>query len=198
LPDALWAACAEDVEVPDGARVVLGFDGSYSRDSTALVGCTLGERPHIFVVGHWERPAGAQEDWRVEIRDVEAAIVNACARWDVQAVACDPHRWQLVIQDLLEAGLPMVEWPSHSAARMAPACAAFEDAVQGRLLSHDGDERLAEHVRNCVVRIDSRGKRITKVHKDSEQKIDLAVAAVIAYDMATRHAPAPEMSWRPL
>jgi len=81
---------------------------------------------------------------------------------------------------------------------MAPACAAFEDAVQARRLSHDGDERLAEHIRNCVVKIDSRGKRITKIHKDSEQRIDLAVAAVIAYDMATRHAPEPELSWRPL
>ncbi|HEX7119135.1 MAG TPA: terminase TerL endonuclease subunit [Longimicrobiales bacterium] len=198
LPDALWAACAEDVEVPDGARIVIGFDGSYSRDSTAVVGCMLGERPHLFVIGHWERPAGAAEDWRVDIPDVEETLRAACARWDVQAIACDPFRWQRTIQVLLEAGLPMVEWPSHSAVRMAPACAAFEDAVQGRLLSHDGDERLAEHVRNCVVRIDSRGKRITKVHKDSEQKIDLAVAAVIAYDMATRHAPAPEMSWRPL
>jgi len=198
LPDALWTACAEDVEVPDGARIVIGFDGSYSRDSTAVVGCMLGERPHLFVIGHWERPAGAAEDWRVDIPDVEETLRAACARWDVHAIACDPFRWQRTIQVLLEAGLPMVEWPSHSAVRMAPACAAFEDAVQARRLSHDGDERLAEHIRNCVVKIDSRGKRITKVHKDSEQKIDLAVAAVIAYDMATRHAPEPELSWRPL
>jgi len=195
LPDGMWEACAEEVEVPDGTRIVIGFDGSYARDSTALVGCTLGPRPHLFVIGHWERPEGATEDWRVDIGDVEQTIVNACARWEVTAIACDPFRWQRSIQTLGEAGLPVVEWPSHSAARMAPACAAFEDAVQGRTLSHDGSEDLARHIRNSVVKIDSRGKRITKVHKDSEQRIDLAVGAVVAYDMATRNLPPTAGSW---
>lgn len=197
LPHGMWEACADVIRTPppDGARVALGFDGSYSRDSTALVGATLEEKPHLFVVQAWERPAGASEDWRVNIPDVEASIAKACEQWDVVGVGCDPFRWQRTISVLLEAGLPVVEWPSHTAARMAPACAQFEDAVQSRLLTHDGHARMAEHLSNCVVKIDSRGKRITKVHKDSERRIDLAVGGVIAFDMAVRNAE-PKARWR--
>ena len=35
---------------------MLGFDGSYNDDSTALVGCTLDDNPHLFVAGAWEKP----------------------------------------------------------------------------------------------------------------------------------------------
>ena len=171
----------------------LGFDGSYARDSTGLVGCTIEERPHLFVIGSWERPNTATEDWRVPIQEVEAEIANSCETWDVVACGCDPFRWQRSIEVLLEADLPMVEWPSHSAARMAPACAKFEDAVQGRGLSHDGNESLERHVEHCVVKVDARGKRITKVHKESELRIDLAVCAVIAYDLALRNMNTPTL-----
>lgn len=196
LPSGSWEGCKVSREPPPpGTRVALGFDGSYARDSTGVVGCTLGERPHLFVVGSWVRPEQATEDWRVPIQEVEAEIAAACETWDVVAVGADPFRWQRSIEVLLEADLPMVEWPSHSASRMAPACAKFEDAVQERALSHDGDERLERHVENAVVKIDARGKRITKVHKESELRIDLAVCAVIAYDMALRNLNTPRPKW---
>jgi phage terminase large subunit-like protein len=200
LPSGLWAACRDvsRVKPPKGARIAIGFDGSYSRDSTGLVGCTLEVTPYLFVIGTWERPEKATEDWRVPIQDVEQEIATSCDYWDVASVGCDPFRWQRSIEVLLEAGLPMVEWASHSAARMAPACAKFEDAVQGRAFTHDGHAALERHIENCVIKIDSRGKRITKVHKDSERRIDLAVCAVIAYDMALRALNMPRPSWRPL
>lgn len=188
LAGGAWDRCRVKREPPPpGTRIVLGFDGSYARDSTGLVGCTIEERPHLFVVGSWVRPEQSTEDWRVPIQEVEEEIAAACETWDVVAVACDPFRWQRSIEVLLEADLPMIEWPSHSAARMSPACASFEDAVDECNLSHDGDERLAQHVENCVTKVDGRGKRITKMTKESELRIDLAVCAVIAYDMALRN-----------
>ena len=194
-----WEACELSREKPPaGTRIALGFDGSYARDSTGLVGCTIEERPHLFVVGTWEKPEKATEDWRVPIQEVEGEIATACETWDVVAVGADPFRWQRSIEVLMEAGLPMVEWPSHSAARMAPACAKFEDAVQERSLSHDGNEAMERHIENCVIKIDGRGKRITKVHKDSERRIDLAVCGVIAYDMALRNLNTKRPSWRPM
>jgi hypothetical protein len=35
---------------------VLGFDGFYRGDSTALVAATVQECPYLWVVGLWERP----------------------------------------------------------------------------------------------------------------------------------------------
>lgn len=187
LPVGAWESLEAEGEVEEGEQIAIGFDGSYSADSTAIVGATIEERPHLFVIDAWEKPEEAGDDWRVNILDVEQTLRDACVKWNVEAIACDPHRWQRTLQVLLEEGLPIVEWPSHTPARMVPACAQFQDAVMEERLTHDGDERFAKHVSNCVLKIDSRGPRITKDHKASKQHIDLAVAGVIAYDMVVRN-----------
>jgi phage terminase large subunit-like protein len=184
LPHGMWDARADKDRglPPDGTRVVIGFDGSYSGDSTGLVGATVEDRPFLFVIDAWEK--GRQDEWRVPIAEVESVIRASCQRWDVQTIGMDPHRWSRTLQALQEEGLPAVEWNTAVAGRMVPACAQFYDAVTGSRLTHDGDERLATHIAQAVVRIDARGVRISKDHKDSERHIDLAVCAVIAHDCA--------------
>lgn len=188
LPLGAWDACAKpDFGLPpDGTEIAIGFDGSYSGDSTAIVGATLEETPHLFVIAAWEK--GRDPEWKIDIPDVEQALRNACQRWRVERIGCDPYRWQRSLQVLAEEGLPIVEWPSHLAAHMVPACASFYDACVNQRLTHDGDERLTTHVSHAVVKTDSRGPRISKDHKDSERHIDLAVCAVIAHDCAVRLA----------
>ena len=188
LPDGAFEGRAVRArEVADGERIVLGFDGSYSGDSTGLVGCTLDG--HLFVVAAWERPAG-DHGWRVDIGEVEQTIRDACARWKVVEVACDPFRWARSMQMLEEEGLPIVEWPTSSPARMVPACAEFYDAVMDSRISHDGDPRLVRHVRNAVVKRDRFGPRIVKDARESPRKIDLAVCAVIAHSRARAYRTA--------
>ena len=56
--EAFAELAVPDYELEEGTPVVLGFDGSLSDDSTALVGFTL-ERdllPYLFVAGVWEAP----------------------------------------------------------------------------------------------------------------------------------------------
>jgi phage terminase large subunit-like protein len=53
-----------------------------------------------------------------------------------------------------------------------------------RQLTHDGDPRLARHLANCQVKPTPHGDVIVKADKDSPAKIDLAVAAVVAYSRA--------------
>jgi len=89
------------------------------------------------------------------------------------------------MQVLESHGLPIVEWPSTSPARMVPACAKFFDAVTGNKLTHDGNPLLARHIDNAVVKTDRLGPRIVKEHRASPRKIDAAVASVIAFDRAT-------------
>jgi phage terminase large subunit-like protein len=49
-----WAALADATRVvADGEDVVLFFDGSKSRDATALVGCCMSDG-YIFTVNVWE------------------------------------------------------------------------------------------------------------------------------------------------
>lgn len=63
LPFGAWDECLAPREVDSRTRVVLAFDGSASGDSTALVGCTVGPEPHVFVLGVWANPG--DPSWRV-------------------------------------------------------------------------------------------------------------------------------------
>jgi hypothetical protein len=68
--------------------VVLGFDGSYSGDATAIVAVQIRDMPHLDVVRLWEDVGG-----QVPIIDVEDALRIACKRWRVQAIVAEPFRW---------------------------------------------------------------------------------------------------------
>jgi phage terminase large subunit-like protein len=189
LPYGAWSACgaAGRPHPPPGTRVWLGFDGSYSGDSTALVGVT--EDCHVFVAGCWENPGRA--GWRVPRGKVQEAVAEAFATWSVVELLCDPPYWGAEIAEWA-ATWPdrVVEFPTFSRAKMAPACTAFYSAVMEQALTHDGDPRLARHVSNAVVKTSPLGDYITKADKDSPAKIDLAVAAVIAHFGAATTQPA--------
>lgn len=184
LPAGAWEGCEEEGrEIPAGAQVVLGFDGSFNGDCTALVVVSMDEKPHVDVVRLWEKPLDDPGEWRVPIVDVEDAIRAACKRWQVVELACDPFRWARTYQILEAEGLPVVEFPQ-SPARMTPATTRFYEAVMNRSVTHSGDPRLARHIGNAVLKADSRGTRIYKEHRNSTRRIDLAVAAVMALDRA--------------
>jgi phage terminase large subunit-like protein len=171
----------------------LGFDGAWKGDVTALVACTLDGR--LEVVAMWERPRG-DDEWRVPIQQVEETIKETCKHYDVIEIVCDPYRWERSLEILEEEGLPMTEFPQNPQ-RMVPACQKFYDAVIDKQVRHDGDARLERHLNNCEVKIDHRGARIVKDNKSSSRHIDLAVAAVMAYDRATQNEPGePLIQWR--
>jgi phage terminase large subunit-like protein len=184
LPYGTWAACAEPRPIPDLAEVVLGFDGSFSNDSTALIAVEVGEVPHVDVAACWEKPPDADSGWRVPIVDVEEAIRQACRRWSVREIVCDPFRWARTYQVLEDEGLPIVEFPQ-SPQRMVPATGRFYEAVLNGGVTHSDDPRLARHMDNCMLKVDGRGARLAKDARNSPRKIDLAVAAVMAFDRAS-------------
>jgi phage terminase large subunit-like protein len=183
LPYGAWAACERRQPIPDFAEVVLGFDGSFNNDSTALVAVSIEDVPHVEVVACWEKPPHADGTWRVPIEDVEQVIRDACRRYTVQEVLCDPYRWARSIQKLEDEGFPLVEFPQ-TPSRTVPATQRFYEAVLNGGLTQSGDARLARHIDNCTLKVDSRGARLAKDAKNSPRKIDLAVAAVMAFDTA--------------
>jgi phage terminase large subunit-like protein len=185
LPLGVWASCATSRRLDPGAAVVLGFDGSVNNDATAIVAASIAERPHLEVVGLWE-------DQEIPILAVEDTIRAACTRFDVKALVADPFRWKRSLQILSAEGLPIEEYPQH-AARMTPATQKFYAAALTGGLSHDGNPDLARHVANARVSTDARGTRIRKETKWSKARIDLAVAAIMAFDAASSYEPPKEL-----
>lgn len=181
-----WMACAKPGDVAPFTRIVMGFDGSKSGDQTALVGCTVSDQPHLFVIGSWSNDGSP--GWRVPRREVSETIAAAFDRFDVAELACDPFGWVTDIEGWAERWPGrVIEWPTNMQSRMGPATGRFHASVMERRLTHDGDERLAAHVANCIAKATSFGDVVVKDGRMSPRKIDLAVSAIVALDRAAWH-----------
>lgn len=188
-----WAALAKPQRiVEDDEDVVLFFDGSKSRDATALVGCCMSDG-HVFTVGVWEpEPSHTVEDV-VPVHLVDLTVDQAFARWNVLGFFGDVQEWESFVK---------VSWPErhgaaltvHATAGKDPqpiawdmrshtyeftaACELTEAEIQEGAFTHDGDSRVARHVANARRRPNRYGVAIGKESKDSPKKIDAAVCVV--------------------
>jgi phage terminase large subunit-like protein len=189
LPAGAWNECAGDVVITSDTKIILGVDGSFSGDSTVIVGATIPEDDEpvqVFLVKAWEKDLDADgDDWRVDIGDVEATIVDFCQQYSgVQEIVFDPFRWARTMQVLEDAGFPVVEFPQ-SPSRMIRACQKFFDAVVHKQLVHDANPTLSRHLDNAVLKQTPAGPHIKKDARNSPRKIDAAVGAIMAVDRAT-------------
>ncbi len=190
LPAGAWDALGAEIEISPDEEYVLGFDGSYASDSTALVVCTIpkdDELPKVALIRSWEKNFGVDDDsWRVPMDEVKQSIIDYTQKYPkVREIACDPYRWAQMMQDLEEMGLPIVEYKTNLLNLMIPATQKVFDAVVEGKLVHDGNPSMSRHIENCVIKTDHRGQRVTKEHANSKKKIDNAIAFIIAYDRAT-------------
>lgn len=185
LPPGVWDALQTEKSVPDKTPIVLGFDGSYSGDSTALVAATVEEVPHLWVLGLWEHPGGNVQ-WQVDHDAVEAAVQDAFRNFAVLEMSADPPYWaqQLGRWAEIYGAERVLAFNTFVRKRMAAACSSFYQAATTDGLTHDGNAALARHIGNAVLKETAQGAYITKEDKASPKKIDAAIAAVIAWNRA--------------
>jgi phage terminase large subunit-like protein len=143
------------------------------------VAVSVEDEPLVTVVEFWQPTAAAP----VPVLDVEEAIRIACEERKVVSIVADLFRWTRSLQVLAGEGFPVLEFPQQPG-RLAPATAQFFEAVLNKTLTHDGDPELASHISHAVIKRDPRGVRITKESKKSPRRIDLAMAAIMAFDRA--------------
>jgi hypothetical protein len=188
LPHGAWNALCKPRDYVAGERLWVGFDGSFSGDSTALVACAADG--HVKVLGHWENPKPGTRGWRVPRALVKAAVAKVMADHPQATLHPDPFYWQSEIADW-DAEWPgrVVEFPTNTAARMAPACAEFEARVLEGNLTHDGYRPLEAHLSHCTPKMTPSGVVVVKPSPDSPLKIDLAIAALIAVSQAVIAPP---------
>ena len=190
LPTGLWDELGGEVDISPDEDYVLGFDGSYANDSTAICAVTLpkdGSLPKVKLVKVWEKDFDRDDDsWRVSIEDVKQTIIKYVQDYpQCREIACDPFRWASMMQELEEMDLPIVEYKTNLLNLMIPATQKVFEAVTEKRFVHDGNPILSRHISNCVIKMDHRGQRVTKESSASRKKIDAAIAFIIAYDRAT-------------
>lgn len=184
MSHAEWGAClSEDDPIKPGDQIAIGFDGSIRGDATGLVGARLRDGK-LFVLGVWERPENAHDDWEVDVLSVEAAVHNAFKTYRVEWMYADPPYWQEAIgRWSIEHGDDTVyEYWTNKPTRMVQAIERFRTAAMVGDLKHEDDPKLTRHVLNAVTREVPQGILIQKDSPRSKRKIDLAVCAVLAFE----------------
>lgn len=179
-----WDPLGTGDGVPDGADVVLGLDGSHSRDCTAIIVATVADTPHAATYRLF-KPEDSPAH-RIDVLAVEQAIRDACQRWNVLEVAADPYRWTRTLQVLAAEGVPVIE-VTQSGARLTAMTTALHSAIANRRLTHSGDADLRDHVLAATV-VDTAdgGLKLGKAGRSKgAPRIDLAAALVMAYSRAT-------------
>lgn len=190
-----WALLARpDIQVEPSDEVALFFDGSKSRDATALVGCVVGgpRDGHVFTLGVWE-PA-SDPGSTVDAADVDRCVRLVFERHQVVAFFADVREWEQFV---------LTEWPQrhgellrvHAApsarppqpvawdmrghayefAKAAEACLA---EIEDQAFTHDDHPAVARHVVNCRRRPYRDAVTVGKESRDSPLKIDAAVCVI--------------------
>ncbi len=195
----VWDALATDApDTPAGARVALGFDGSYSQDGTALVMCDESGRLSLELL--IERSPTDPPDWTVPREPVHDALADLFGRFQVVRMLADPFHWRDELAGWArQYGEPhVVQSPTNSGRRFGPAVDRFRTALAQGRISHDGDADLRRHLLNArLVRArgmaSDDGHALHTLEKPGPGRlIDAAVASVLAFEaMATAELVEP-------
>jgi hypothetical protein len=189
-----WAALADrDREIDADEEVVLFFDGSKTRDATALIGCCVSDG-HIFTRGVWEpNPAHDSTD-AVDVADVDRVVDETFATFNVVGFFADVQEWE---------SFTKIDWPARFRDRLRimavpsgkdPQPIAWdmrshtfeftreaelvEAEITDRLFTHDDDARLGRHVANLRRRPNRYGISVGKESPSSPLKIDAGVCMI--------------------
>lgn len=188
-----WAVNSNpQITVAPNAEIALFFDGSKSRDATALVGCEI-ESGHVFTLGVWEPDRGDDLD-TVDVADVDRVVTKAFEDYNVQGFFADVKEWESYTttewpnryrDDLLISAVPTgkppaaIAWDMRShAAEFARAAEACHAEITGKEFTHDGNSSVARHIANARRRPYRAWVSISKESPDSPNKIDAAICVI--------------------
>lgn len=183
-----WALLADpDREVEDGEDIVMFFDGSKSKDNSALVGCCLSDG-HIFTIGVWEPQ---EHVGMVDVAEIDETVKEASERYNVLAFYADVQEWQSYVYDAWPAYfaesivLPaskdgLIAWDMRGKTHIfATYAERVQDEVRERLFTHDADPVTSRHVANARVYETKFGRfSIRKESPKSPNKIDAAICVI--------------------
>lgn len=192
----LMGAADSTVVIPDGERVVLGFDGSKGRsrgkaDATALVGMSVDSK-HLFTIKVWERTDSDPQDWSPNPAEVDAVVRETFQKFNVLGFYADPSGWtgqiaqweadfgrRLRVKASRDA--PISAWPRGKDTKVSEHVEKLRQALVMREITWDGGSALMRHILNARRRSTRTGYLLYKQFPDSPDKIDAAYAAVMAY-----------------
>ena len=197
-----WSGC-EDHSVnrlQKGDTVTLGFDGSRGKakgkpDATAIAAVRVSDG-FAQTLGVWEAPDDKQswESWQPSIPEIEATLREAFSTYKVAGFFADPGkdwrshinaweaRWGSKVAVKARRDHPFEWWMTGGRTAMVEqAIEQTESAIRHREIVHHGDLALTRHILNSRRRLNGRHLALAKKTASSPDKIDAAVALVLAW-----------------
>ena len=180
------------------SKVVLGFDGGKSDDSTALVairvadGCT-------FPLGVWEKPEG-EENWVVDRASVDSAVNEAHRVYKVVGFFADVAQWESYIfqwgrayGDTYEVkateGRDPIGWDMRQSEQRVTRAheRLVQDVLDGtthwsKVMDETLGRNFRRHVLNTYRHTNNHGLSFRKESRESKRKVDLYAAWMLAHE----------------
>lgn len=202
-----WDPLSDSTQVLEaGEEIALFLDCSKSDDATGLMGVRMSDG-HVFTLNMWQRPPGKRGDgWLAPRESVDEAVVAAFEKYTVTGFFGDPshvlddetmdrywdplfNEWHLRYRHKLriwasgtkggKGHAVMFDMSARDNARTFAEAVGFTlEEIRSKAFTHDGDPRLRRHVLNAR-RYPVQGYvSIAKAHRESKNKIDLAICMV--------------------
>lgn len=190
LQEGVWEAREQRRDVPAGALVVAGFDGSDVDDWTALRLETLDGYQFTPTYGPDRLPTiwnPADFGGQVPRLEVDAALGEVMARYDVVRLYADPPYWESEVDAWVDkyGEKRVIRWYTRRIVQMHAACERLvTDVTKAESpFAHDGCPTTTTHVGNArkAARPQS---RYVLVKASAAQKIDACVTSILAHEAA--------------
>jgi hypothetical protein len=198
LKEGLWTSLAASRPYPPkGTQVCKGFDGSLNNDWTAIRLETVDGYQFTPTYGPDARPAyWNPTEWpngEIPRGEVRAAWDEIHSYFKVERGYYDPEDWESEIDALaLEHGSDRVaEWRTNRVAAMYDAIRRFETDLITKAITQDGCRQTEIHMANAR-KVAKPGQKYILGKPNEHQKIDLAMAGILAHEAA---ADARALGW---
>lgn len=173
--------------------VTLGFDGSLSRDGTAIVAFRLSDRS-FHLLSYWE-PDELEPEWRIDEEMVDETFRAYMARLNVQAAACDVHPFESWVygweRDFGEAMQAKVSPKGHlirdnrsDLRNLTFLCEALVNEIESKKIRFLKSGLARQHWANAKRRLNRHGFSYGKITKSSTKRVDIVAASLMAYAAA--------------
>ena len=188
LRENVWEARAKPRDVPRGTAVVAGFDGSDVDDWTALRLETLDGYQFTPTYGPDGRPTiwnPADFGGQVPRLEVDAALDEVMARYDVVRMYADPPYWESEVDAWVDryGEKRVIRWYTRRIVQMHAACERLltDVAKVDSEFTHDGCETTTTHMGNARKAARPQGRYVLVKASDA-QKIDACVTSILAHE----------------
>lgn len=210
--DAWLRAPTFDIEEMEGEPCMVGLDLASKRDLAAMVAIFRHAEKWRIWSRFWlpssrirEVQAVPYQEWVdrgdivetpgdiIDFEMIEQDLLEFCSRFDVQEIAYDPFQATQLVTRMQDKGLRMVE-VGQGFRTMSEPMKELDALIRAGKVEHCGNACMAWNLANTQARMIG-GDHVRPVKQREEEKIDGAVAAVMAMNRWIAEAPQQKPWW---